>query len=104
MNADTEGIKTYADRLGVGQLYGLFACMVAGRSWNSITKGIDRTEKNQAEVMHTAQNISLIFPLFLMCRVGIEPKIHQRELKSEAIAISIILICSISNTVSPDEM
>ncbi len=31
LNADKAGIKKYADRLGCGQLYGLFACMVAGR-------------------------------------------------------------------------
>ena len=39
-----------ADHLGVGQLYGLFACMVTGRSWTSIQKGIDKSEKNAAEV------------------------------------------------------
>ena len=53
LNADTAGIRTYADKLGVGGLYGLFACMVAGRSWDSITKGIDKTEKNKAEVKQT---------------------------------------------------
>merc|ERR1712142_788455 len=58
LNADTEGIKTYADRLGVGQLYGLFACMVAGRSWDSITKGIDRTEKNAAESKEIKENVA----------------------------------------------
>jgi len=58
LNADTEGIKTYADKLGVGQLYGLFACMVAGRSWNSITKGIDKTEKNQAESKEIKENVA----------------------------------------------
>ena len=50
LNANQEGIKEYADKLGVGQLYGLFACMVAGRSWSSITKGIDKSEKTKAEV------------------------------------------------------
>ena len=50
LNADLKGIQNYADKLGVGQLYGLFACMVAGRSWSSITKGIDRAEKTGAEV------------------------------------------------------
>jgi len=43
-------MKKNADHLGVGQLYGLFACMVTGRSWNSIQKGIDKSEKNAAEV------------------------------------------------------
>ena len=51
LNANQDGIKEYADKLGVGQLYGLFACMVAGRSWTSITKGIDKAEKSAAEVI-----------------------------------------------------
>jgi len=58
LNADQSGIRTYADKLGVGSLYGLFACMVAGRSWDSITKGIDRTEKNQAESKEIKENVA----------------------------------------------
>ena len=50
LKADLEGIKQSADCLGVGNLYGLFACMVTGRSWGSIQKGIDKAEKNSAEV------------------------------------------------------
>ena len=50
LKADLEGIKQSADSLGVGNLYGLFACMVTGRSWGSIQKGIDKAEKNSAEV------------------------------------------------------
>ena len=50
LKADLEGIKQSADCLGVGKLYGLFACMVTGRSWGSIQKGIDKAEKNSAEV------------------------------------------------------
>ena len=46
-----------ADRLGVGELYGLFACMVTGRSWNSIRKGIDKSEKNAAEVIFLLYNL-----------------------------------------------
>ena len=56
LNANQEGIKEYADKLGVGQLYGLFACMVAGRSWTSITKGIDKAEKSAAEVNNQRKN------------------------------------------------
>jgi len=58
LNADTAGIRTYADKLGVGGLYGLFACMVAGRSWDSITKGIDKTEKNKAESKEIKENVA----------------------------------------------
>jgi len=58
LNADQDGIRNYADKLGVGSLYGLFACMVAGRSWDSITKGIDRTEKNKAESKEIKENVA----------------------------------------------
>ncbi|XP_001630201.2 aarF domain-containing protein kinase 1 [Nematostella vectensis] len=40
--SDVEGIKKYSTELGVGDLYGLFACMLTARSWNIITSdGID---------------------------------------------------------------
>merc|ERR1711910_210696 len=58
LNANQEGIKEYADKLGVGQLYGLFACMVAGRSWSSITKGIDKSEKTKAEGKEIKANLA----------------------------------------------
>ena len=56
LQADLDGIKRYADVLGVGQLYGLFACMVSGRSWGSIQKGIDKAEKNAAESKEIKEN------------------------------------------------
>ena len=56
LQADLDGIKRYADVLGVGQLYGLFACMVSGRSWGSIQKGIDKSEKNAAESKEIKEN------------------------------------------------
>lgn len=56
LKADLKGIKQYADELGVGQLHGLFACMVTGRSWNSIMKGIDKAEKNAAESQEVKDN------------------------------------------------
>jgi len=41
---DLEGIKKYSYQLGIEEYYGIFACMVAGRSWESIQSGI--AEKN----------------------------------------------------------
>merc|ERR1712106_428173 len=49
INRDVESMKTAADELGVGELYGLFACMVTARSWSSIQKGVDIAERNSAE-------------------------------------------------------
>ncbi|XP_045498783.1 aarF domain-containing kinase 1 [Colias croceus] len=47
---DKEGIKNYAKNLGIGDdLYGLFACMVTGRPWDVIMKGIDVTKPSSGE-------------------------------------------------------
>ena len=50
LKSDLEGMQKNADHLGVGKNYDVFACMLTGRSWNSIQKGIDKSEKNAAEV------------------------------------------------------
>ena len=50
INKDVEAIKATADNLGVGSLYGLFACMVTARSWSSIQKGLDVAPKTASEV------------------------------------------------------
>lgn len=56
LNADVDGIRTYADQLGVGALSGLFACMVAGRSWSSIQRGIGKQRKNAEESKEIKSN------------------------------------------------
>ena len=62
LKADLDGIKIYADKLfqdpRVEKLYGLFACMVTGRSWRSIQKGIDKAEKNSAESQEIKDNVA----------------------------------------------
>merc|ERR1719309_183261 len=50
INRDVEAIKAAADVLGVGQLYGLFACMVTARSWNTIQKGVEVSAKDSSEL------------------------------------------------------
>lgn len=49
---DMEGVKEYSDALGVGEYYGLFACMVAGRSWESIQGGITEKKLTKNEVSY----------------------------------------------------
>lgn len=41
-STDLERIKSAAMSMGVGDLYGLFACMVTARSWKSVLSGIDK--------------------------------------------------------------
>ena len=43
-------------RLGVGSLYGLLACMVAGRSWQAITSGLDKQKLTESEVGNAPEN------------------------------------------------
>lgn len=52
LDGDRTAMKEYCTRLGVGDYYGLFACMVSGRTWNTIISGMrknkyDPTEKEQ---------------------------------------------------------
>ena len=80
LKADLEGIKQSADCLGVGKLYGLFACMVTGRSWGSIQKGIDKAEKNSAEVGIFEKNNNYVHHEFEFSHVIFQSK----EIKENA--------------------
>ncbi|KAG8449002.1 hypothetical protein GDO86_015894 [Hymenochirus boettgeri] len=52
--ADMQGIRTYSQRLGAGELYPLFACMLTARSWKSVNRGIGKSSisKEEAEEIH----------------------------------------------------
>ena len=40
MSADLEGIKEYSRRMDVEEYYGIFACMLSARTWNTVVSGI----------------------------------------------------------------
>ncbi|KAL3873505.1 hypothetical protein ACJMK2_036614 [Sinanodonta woodiana] len=61
INADLEGIKTYAMKLNAGDLYPLFACMLTARSWKSISAGIDRIEYTASEEQVIKDNAAQYF-------------------------------------------
>ncbi|CAH2235282.1 aarF domain-containing kinase 1 [Pararge aegeria] len=47
---DKDQMRDHAEQLGIeNHLYGLFACMVTGRPWDVIEKGIDRTKPSSVE-------------------------------------------------------
>ena len=50
LNHDVDGIKKYTQELKGGELYPLLACIIAARSWDSISKGIDTTAVTKVEV------------------------------------------------------
>lgn len=54
--ADVEGMKESAEKLNAGKYYGLMACMITGRSWQSIVKGIYRTPKTSSENSEVKEN------------------------------------------------
>lgn len=41
INGDNEGLKKYSTRLGVAGMYPLLACVLTGRSWNSLKSGLN---------------------------------------------------------------
>lgn len=49
LSKDKSGMKKHGEALGVGNLSFLFACMVAGRSWSSIERGITTTNYSKHE-------------------------------------------------------
>jgi aarF domain-containing kinase len=43
LNRDRKAMRLHSANLGIkGDMYGLFACMVTGRTWDTILKGIDK--------------------------------------------------------------
>nr|XP_051681944.1 aarF domain-containing protein kinase 1 isoform X2 [Oryctolagus cuniculus] len=56
---DMKRVKTYSERLGAGDLYPLFACMLTARSWDSVNRGISRapvTTTEDSEIRSNAAN------------------------------------------------
>lgn len=51
LNVDREGMRHYAQNLGIkGNLYGLFVCMVTGRPWETLAKGVNKVKYTKEEV------------------------------------------------------
>ncbi|KAF5900782.1 putative aarF domain-containing protein kinase 1, partial [Clarias magur] len=49
IKGDMKGIERYSRRLGAGDLYPLFACVLTARSWTSVSTGIGQTPVTSAE-------------------------------------------------------
>ncbi|XP_064621315.1 aarF domain-containing protein kinase 1-like [Lineus longissimus] len=49
INADVNGIKHYADKMGCGHVFGLFACVLTARSWEAVSAGVNKTNFTEAE-------------------------------------------------------
>ncbi|XP_072349691.1 aarF domain-containing protein kinase 1 isoform X1 [Scyliorhinus torazame] len=62
MRTDMKGIEMYSRRLGAGDLYPLFACMVTARSWSSISKGINQRPVSKIEDVQIKVNAVKYLP------------------------------------------
>ncbi|XP_072129340.1 aarF domain-containing protein kinase 1 isoform X2 [Mobula birostris] len=62
IKTDMKGIETYSRRLGAGDLYPLFACMITARSWASISKGIDQVPVSENEDVEIRLNAAKYLP------------------------------------------
>ncbi|GJQ74813.1 hypothetical protein Trydic_g21651 [Trypoxylus dichotomus] len=61
---DKKGMKLHSKNLGVeGEgMYGLFACMITGRSWNMIVNGIENKEPTLEEKQRVQKRLPEVFP------------------------------------------
>lgn len=54
IQANMNSIKRYATELGVGELYGILACVVSGRPWSAVVRGI--TEHIDKKAMQSEES------------------------------------------------
>lgn len=57
LNRDKVQMKKSCEKLGVGELYAFFSCMVSGRTWNAIQSGLETTK-------YTVQEVCIISHIF----------------------------------------
>jgi len=84
ISSDVDAIKERAEMLGVGELYGLFACMTSGRSWNAIQSGIDMNKKTNVEEKEIKDDASkyLVRPIFPSFVAFQKIQIFQKNFKN----------------------
>ncbi|KAM6973774.1 aarF domain-containing protein kinase 1 isoform 1-T2 [Aplochiton taeniatus] len=102
IRGDLKRVERYSRRLGVGDLYPLFACVLTARSWASVSAGIGSTPVTKAEDVEIRTNAALYLPQIseLLNRVprqmllllktndllrGIETTLHTRAASSSFI-------------------
>ncbi|KAI6223697.1 ABC1 domain-containing protein [Aphelenchoides fujianensis] len=62
IQADKDEIQRICDRFGLGDLYGLFACIVTARSWASVTSGISKSKETEAEAQEIKHYAASLVP------------------------------------------
>ncbi|XP_054547874.1 aarF domain-containing protein kinase 1 isoform X2 [Talpa occidentalis] len=59
---DMKRVKKYSQRLGAGDLYPLFACMLTARSWDSVIRGIGQAPVTATEDLEIRNNAANYLP------------------------------------------
>ncbi|KAG7204076.1 hypothetical protein KM043_001927, partial [Ampulex compressa] len=62
LNGDKAAMQKHCHNLGVGDLYGVLACMVSGRTWNTIMSGVQKTKYNPSEKEIFQKEIPSLLP------------------------------------------
>uniref|UniRef100_A0A8C9RS18 AarF domain-containing protein kinase 1 n=1 Tax=Scleropages formosus TaxID=113540 RepID=A0A8C9RS18_SCLFO len=62
MKADMKGVERYSRRLGAGDMFPLFACVLTARSWASVNAGISQTPVTNSEDVEIRTNAALYLP------------------------------------------
>ncbi|CAJ1074184.1 aarF domain-containing protein kinase 1 [Xyrichtys novacula] len=62
IQGDMSGVERYSRRLGAGDLYPLFACVLTARSWNAVNAGISSVPVTHAEDVEIRTNAALYLP------------------------------------------
>ncbi|KRT78731.1 hypothetical protein AMK59_8318 [Oryctes borbonicus] len=77
LSRDRVSMKFHASKLGLeGSMYGIFACMVTGRTWDSIISGIDRKKQTAQEKQFFQDQIPNLLPQI----VGVLNKVNRQLL------------------------
>ncbi|KAM3594832.1 uncharacterized protein V6R79_014695 [Siganus canaliculatus] len=62
IKGDMHGVERYSRRLGAGELYPLFACVLTARSWTAVNAGISSVPVTNAEDVEIRTNAALYLP------------------------------------------
>ncbi|KAM3870844.1 aarF domain-containing protein kinase 1 [Diretmus argenteus] len=62
IGGDMAGVERYSRRMGAGDLYPLFACVLTARSWSSVNAGISSTPITHSEDVELQTNAALYLP------------------------------------------
>uniref|UniRef100_A0A1B6MKA0 Protein kinase domain-containing protein n=1 Tax=Graphocephala atropunctata TaxID=36148 RepID=A0A1B6MKA0_9HEMI len=72
LNKDKELMRQHCEKLGVGDLYAFFACMVSGRTWDAIESGLNKTKFTVREKDMFQKEIPNLLPVIseILARVN----------------------------------